>query len=119
MGNPACRLRKSQGKSPTSLATSRVRLPGAHDSLQGPGGAINFFGCLSGDFPRIWGTILEVPIIGIIVFWCLCWGPPIWGNYRVHLGSRIGGESGFYITSWCRPLTYGLLKLDCGSKSGT
>ena len=30
------------------------------------------------------GTILQVPIIRIIIFWCLYWGPLILGNY--HLG---------------------------------
>ena len=35
-------------------------------------------------FPKIRGTILGVPIIRIIVFWGLYWGPPILGNY--HMG---------------------------------
>ena len=37
-------------------------------------------------FPEIRGTILGVPIIRIIVYWGLCWGPLILGNY--HVGSR-------------------------------
>ena len=35
------------------------------------------------EFPKIRGTILGVPIISIIVFWGLYWGPPILGNYHV------------------------------------
>ena len=35
-------------------------------------------------FPKIRGTIWGVPIIRIIVFWGLYWGPPILGNY--HMG---------------------------------
>ena len=35
-------------------------------------------------FPKIRGTFLGVPIIRIIVFWGLYWGPLILGNY--HLG---------------------------------
>ena len=43
-----------------------------------------------GDFPKIWGTILGVPIIRFIVFWGLYWGPPILGNY--HMGwCGVGG----------------------------
>ena len=33
------------------------------------------------------GTLLVVPIIRIIVYWGLYWGPPILGNYR--LGFRV------------------------------
>ena len=36
-------------------------------------------------FPKIRGTLLGVPIIRIIVFWGLHWGPPILGNYHVLL----------------------------------
>ena len=35
------------------------------------------------EFPKIGGTILGVLIISIIVYWGLCWGPPILGNYHV------------------------------------
>ena len=35
-------------------------------------------------FPKIMGTSLGVPIIRIIVYWALFWGPLILGNY--HLG---------------------------------
>ena len=31
-------------------------------------------------FAKIRGTILGVPVIRIIVFWGLYWGPPILGN---------------------------------------
>ena len=36
----------------------------------------------NGDFPKL-GTCLGVPIIRIIVFWDLYWGPPILGNYQI------------------------------------
>ena len=32
---------------------------------------------LNGGFPKIWGTLLGVPIIRIIIFWGLYWGPLI------------------------------------------
>ena len=35
------------------------------------------------EFPKIRGTILEVPSIRVIVFWGLYWGPLILGNYRL------------------------------------
>ena len=34
-------------------------------------------------FPKIRGTFLGVPIVRIIVFWGLYWGPPILGNYHI------------------------------------
>ena len=34
-------------------------------------------------FPKIRGTILGVPIIRIIVFWGLYWGPPILVSYHM------------------------------------
>ena len=34
-------------------------------------------------FPRIGGTLLGVPLIRIIVFWGLYWGPLICGNYHI------------------------------------
>ena len=33
-------------------------------------------------FPKIRGTMLGVPIIRIIVYWGLYWGPLILGNYH-------------------------------------
>ena len=40
-------------------------------------------------FPKIWATILGVPIIRTIVYWGLSWGPPILGNYQIRgLGFR-------------------------------
>ena len=39
--------------------------------------------CKHGEFPRIMGTILGVPITRTIAFWGLYWGPPILGNYPV------------------------------------
>ena len=33
--------------------------------------------------PKIRGTLVGVPIIRTIVFWGLCWGPPILGNYHI------------------------------------
>ena len=47
-------------------------------------------------FPKIGGTILGVPIIRIIIYWGLYWGPPIYGNYR--LGSEVLGF-GVYLES--------------------
>ena len=47
-------------------------------------------------FPNIRGTLLGVPIIRIIVFWGLYWGPLILGNYHIpimiqdkYIGDRI------------------------------
>ena len=34
------------------------------------------------EFPKIRGTFLGVPIIRIVVYWGLYWGPPILGNYQ-------------------------------------
>ena len=31
----------------------------------------------------MWGTILVIPTIRTVVFWGLCWGPPILGNYHL------------------------------------
>ena len=36
-------------------------------------------------FPKIRGTSLGVPIIRIILFWGLYWGPLILGNYHMGL----------------------------------
>ena len=33
------------------------------------------------------GTFLGVPMLRIIVFWGLYWGPLIWGKYHIYLGS--------------------------------
>ena len=43
-----------------------------------------------GGFPKIRGTFLGVPIIRIIVYWGLYWGPHILGNY--HFGNRSSAE---------------------------
>ena len=34
-------------------------------------------------FPKIRGTISGVPIIRIIIYWGLYWGPLILGNYHI------------------------------------
>ena len=34
-------------------------------------------------FHKIGGTLLGVPILRIIIFWGLYWGPPILGNYHM------------------------------------
>ena len=34
-------------------------------------------------FPKIRGTILGVPLLGIVIFWGLSWGPLILGNYQI------------------------------------
>ena len=36
-------------------------------------------------FPKIMGTLLGVPIIRVIVFWGLYWGPLILGNYYMYI----------------------------------
>ena len=38
-------------------------------------------------FPKLRGIFLEVPIIRIIVFWGLYWGPLILGNYHIISGT--------------------------------
>ena len=45
------------------------------------------------------GTILGVPLIRIIIYWGLCWGPPILGNY--HVGLRIHSSGFRAFTSSC------------------
>ena len=40
------------------------------------------------EFPRIRGTLLEVPIIRTKVFWGLYWGAPILGNYHVKVKKK-------------------------------
>ena len=40
-------------------------------------------------FPKIRGTNSGVPIIRIIIYWGLYWGPLILGNYHVYLGLRV------------------------------
>ena len=39
--------------------------------------------CKFGGCPKIRDTILGIPIIRTIVYWGLCWGPLILGNYHV------------------------------------
>ena len=43
-----------------------------------PGPALAMWG-----FPKIRGTFLGVPMIRILVFWGLRWGPLVLGNYHV------------------------------------
>ena len=45
-------------------------------------------------FPKIWGTILGVPIIRTIVFLGLHWGPLILGNYHLVWGLGFMGVFG-------------------------
>ena len=35
-------------------------------------------------FPKTRGTFFGVPILRILVFWGLYWGPPIWGKYHIY-----------------------------------
>ena len=42
-------------------------------------------------FLKIRGTLLGVPILRIIVFWGLYWGPLILGNYHLGLGFAVLG----------------------------
>ena len=52
-----------------------------------------------GKSPKIRGTFLGVPIIRIILFWGLYWGPPILGNCHIrnkgihHIGAFQGSRS--------------------------
>ena len=39
-------------------------------------------------FSKIRGTFLGVPIMRIIVFWGLYWGPLILGNYQIGEGQK-------------------------------
>ena len=41
------------------------------------------------EFPKIRGTLLQVPILRIIVYWGLCWATLILGNYHVSISRRI------------------------------
>ena len=52
-------------------------------------------------FLKIRGTLLGVPIMRTIVFWGLCWGLPIQGNYRLELGVRCPSK-GFVRGLWSR-----------------
>ena len=46
------------------------------------------------EFPKIWGTLLGVPILRILVYWGLYWGPPNFGKLPYELQSRLQvGES--------------------------
>ena len=84
----------------TVVSNSSFHLCSLHFSRGGPGSsAKSLLGSLaltgwrgwrySSDFNPIWefpktrGTILGVPIIRIIVYWGLYWGPPILGNYQI------------------------------------
>ena len=64
-------------------------------------------------FPKIRGTILGVPIMRIIVFWGLYWGPLILGNYHIGLESKLTSRVlGMHRSLWgfsnaCRWLTEG------------
>ena len=42
--------------------------------------------CTIWEFPKIRGTLLGVPILRIIVYRGLYWGPLILGNYHLNLG---------------------------------
>ena len=57
-------------------------------------------------FPRIRGTFLGVPIIGIIVYWGLNWGPLILGNYHLKDLSQESQfvERGFSSLSFGKPI---------------
>ena len=42
-----------------------------------------------GWIPETSDTIVGVSMMRILAFGCLCWGPPIYGNYRTGLKYRI------------------------------
>ena len=44
-------------------------------------------------FLKYRGTILGVPLIGIKVFWGLCWGPLILGNYHIDSSTLLAASS--------------------------
>ena len=55
------------------------------------------------EFPKIRGTILGVPILRIIVYWGLYWGPPILGNYHIITYIpliRHVGHTGPFVSLW-------------------
>ena len=54
--------------------------------------SLHSFQVLIWEFPRIRGTFLGVPIIRIIIYWGLYWGPLILGNYHISLLlTKLGG----------------------------
>ena len=58
-------------------------------------------------FPKIRGTFLGVPIIRIIVFGGLYWGPLIWGNYQLRktIVLKAGVSPGIYALPYHPPCT--------------
>ena len=52
-------------------------------------------------FPKIRGTLFGVPIIRIIVYWGLQWGPLIWGKYHVKKNILLFGKEGKTIPTSC------------------
>ena len=50
-------------------------------------------------FPEIRGTILGIPIIRIIVYLGLYWGPPILGNYHVMVAEVHTSKNGANVVS--------------------
>ena len=42
------------------------------------------------EFPKIRGTVLGVPILRIIVYWGVYWGPLILGNYQMGSSQNSG-----------------------------
>ena len=43
-------------------------------------------------FPKIRGTLSGIPIIRIIIFWGLHWGPLIQGNYQIITNIILSGR---------------------------
>ena len=57
-------------------------------------------------FPKIRGSFLGVPIIRIIVFWCLYWGPPLFWETTIYratarmysfIHAKKRPDSGFFV----------------------
>ena len=42
------------------------------------------------EFPKVMGTSLGLPRIRTVLYWSLCWGAPISGNYYVCNLKRAG-----------------------------
>ena len=99
---------RSQGQSLLALARSQayyrkctaVQVHGREEHLlplHVAAGHSTEFPLTIGGFPKIMGTILGVPIIRIIVFWGLYWGPLILGNYHRPFGRCVRQVCGGHV----------------------
>ena len=71
-----------------------------------PEGMFRLVQKLYGGFPKLGVPLWVVPIIRIVIFWDLYWGPPILGNYHigmiigVHSHSRLRTSMFYYCCGW-------------------